>query len=311
MKDVGAEFTDFLKAYGSDDYYKLGNPSITEADIDAIFARHQANFDAWRRIPAEFKDAYGRAAPYMLEKAKTDPNFTENDARKAREEHHQNINPYSPVPKDLEAHPIYQSLIDRDIRITPAHIAAMALVANEFRKHGYSNSASEKISYESGLRKILHTERQKVLEDKTLTDSEKQKQLGIIDRQIDQTLLAEDKTKKNDAAINQPERMLIHMLRDTKRGKISTEDAAIQADLYIKQIIALNRMILLEKEMDGSLYQKVLRDEQRQILAAALANNNSDFQIEQTQLSAPAKDKPQTKLELDLIAMRNRAYQRR
>ena len=141
MSDVGTEFTDFLKAYGLSDFYKLTKPSITDAEINTIFARYKANFDAWRKIPSQFKDAYGRAAPYMIEKAKNDPNFTESDAQKAREEHRQRTNPYSPIPDVLAKDPFFDSF-----SITPAHVAAWKCMKNNLMKKDYTLGNAENLA---------------------------------------------------------------------------------------------------------------------------------------------------------------------
>ncbi|MBR2300125.1 MAG: hypothetical protein IJ870_06105 [Alphaproteobacteria bacterium] len=310
MQDVGKEFTDFLKAYNPDDFYKLGNPLISSADIDAIFDRNQANFDAWRKIPIDYKDAYGRVnPPCLIEQAKSDPNFTEEDAKRAKEEHDRHHNFYSPVPKDLEEHPIYHGLFERGMKVTPAHIAAMTLLANELQRTGYSYKTSEKVSHEFVLRKVLFLERQKIMNDVSLSLADRNDRLCFIDLGIKQTRLSEDKLKKDDAAINRPERMLMHFLRDVQRGKIDSQEALVQADLYVKQIISTGRMSCLQEEMGKSLYQKVLKDEQKQILEQALSHNRKFSPNEQSNAGV-VKEAPQTDLELNLIAMNRRIYQR-
>ena len=81
MADVGTEFTDFLIAYCLEDYNKLSSDSVTSADINAIFAKHKAKFDAWRKIPQWQRDKYYNKVPEeLLEKAALDPNFTDAEA---------------------------------------------------------------------------------------------------------------------------------------------------------------------------------------------------------------------------------------
>jgi len=308
--DIGEEFKVFLLTYDKEGYYTLANPDITDADINHIFDRNKARFDAWRKIPQRYRDG-GELERRMLDKAMNDPNFTETDAVELKEEYDKKINPYSPIPKDLEEHPIYQDLIDRGMKITPAHIAAMGLLANELMDRGYSNAASEKISQNSILRKVLFTERDKVEKDSSLSDAEKEKFLTKNAHQIDETRLLEDNIRKDDAAINMPERMLTHALRELQRGKISKGEASLQVDLYLKQIIARERLGCLQAEMEKSLYKKVLKPENKEILTASLATYQIDFS-ETKNLSAEEKIKtpapqntPQTQLEQRLLAMRH------
>jgi len=303
MNDVGEEFTDFLKAYGLSDYYKLSSSSVTDAEINVIFARHKANFDAWRKVPFEFRDAYGRIPPYLLEKAKHDPNFTATDAQLAKMDHDKAINPYSPIPSSLADHPIYQDLLAHGIIMTPAHIAAMRLLEDEMRRAGYSNTTAEAVSQNSILRKGLFEERRNLSQNSSLTDYQLA-ELKRIDTQIDTTRRQDDMRKKEDASINQPERMLMHTLRDLKRREISKNDASALTDLYLKQIVATNRQSLLGAEMGKSLYQKILKAEQRQLLEETLKDNGITFSNKPKENNFHPKDTPKTQVELALLAAR-------
>ena len=279
MSDVGTEFTDFLKAYGLSDFYKLTKPSVSDAEINTIFARYKADFDAWRKIPAKYKDAYGRAAPYMIEKAKQDPNFTESDAQKAREEHRENINPYSPIPKDLENHPLYNDLLSHGQKITPAHIAAMKIAADRLRNAGYSDHVAQKVGQESILRDILFAEYKQLQQTGIVSENGKENRKLDIEREIDASRISELELKKADARLFQPERMLMHTLRDLQRQKITKEEATLQVDLFVMQIIDMGRMPMLEEEMGKSLYSKVFKPEMREILQQSLRNNHADAHV--------------------------------
>ena len=68
----------------------------------------------------------------------------------------------------------------------------------------------------------------------------------------------------------------MHMLRDYQRGKISQDEALLKADFYIKRIVEIDGSLALAKEMSGSLYQKVIRADTKEVFERALKANGMD-----------------------------------
>ncbi len=305
MADVGTEFTDFLRAYCLEDYNKLSSDSVTSADINAIFAKHKAKFDAWRKIPQWQRDKYYNKVPEeLLEKAAKDPNFTETDAIENEEKYLHKNNPYSPIPEVLEESVFYHEILNIGVQITPAHIAAMKLAADQFNRNGYSAKTSEQLSMETIFNKALFERYAEISQDKTLSLSEQREQKARLEQLIDESRLRRVDIAFEDVKQNQPERALMLTLRSMQRGKIDRQQALPEIDAYVKRIIESERMDLLAAKMNESLYQKVLKPEIKEVLDYVLRENKADIRhldamkqkviqargLDHSRAKAPAKD---------------------
>ena len=51
MADTGTEFLSFLKANYPEDYSKLSSDAVSDALVNAVFTKHQEQFDIWKRFP--------------------------------------------------------------------------------------------------------------------------------------------------------------------------------------------------------------------------------------------------------------------
>lgn len=277
MADVGTEFTDFLRAYCLEDYNKLSSDSVTSADINAIFAKHKAKFDAWRKIPQWQRDKYYNKVPEeLLEKAALDPNFTDAEAIENEKKYLHKGNPYSPIPEILEESVFYHEILNIGVQITPAHIAAMKLAADQFNRSGYTARTSEQLSMETIFNKALFEKYAEVSQDKTLSLPEQREQKARLEQLIDESRLRRVDIALEDVKQNQPERALMLTLRNMQKGKIDRQQALPEIDMYVKRIISLERMDLLASKMNESLYQKVLKPETKEILDYVLKENKTD-----------------------------------
>ncbi len=281
MADIGDEFVEFLKAQFPGVLSELNSDKVDDITVTRTFEKYKSIFEAWLKIPLKYKP-FGRADGKMLEAAQKDPIFTENDAKRVDEEIKRESMPYEIAPKSWHDTPIFDDLIAYGIKMTPAHVAKQKLNADHLRRGGYSYHTAEKLAFEFVAVSLLVQKRNEILMQKNLSQDEKKKQLSELDEKINQRRKERLDTAKDDCLQNQPERLLMLMLRDFHRGKISKEEAVIKTDFYIKQIIRLDRVYALNEAMEKSLYQKVLNEESKDVLRRVMDANRESINPEMT-----------------------------
>ena len=288
--NIGDLFLQFLKAQNHlEAFNRLDSDSVSDAEINSIFSKYRADFDAWLKIPRAYKDAYGRAKPEMMEAAKNDPNFTESDAKAVQENSRASSSPYSFMPKAFSEDPLLEGIFigaGGTMLFTPAHAAKIKLKAESLQRTGYSTKASDKMADYSLAIKALFEKINQIELDPSLSDAEKKRQKDIAYKQIDCLRTEMVKTGKNDIYKNIPERGIMFALRACKKGTMRYEDAVQKVDAYVKQISKSGRMEELAVQMSGAVYTKILQEEQRSILHEALLNNGIDIKM----LEAMARD---------------------
>ena len=298
--NFGELFLEFLKAQNHlEAFNKLDSDNVSDATINSIFSKYRADFDAWLKIPRSYKDAYGRAKPYMMEAAKNDPNFTESDAKAAQKEYDSSQKPYSVLPKEFSSDSLLRDIFDSKMVFTPAHAAALSLHADYLRSIGYSNKASDQMAIDNLAVKTLFEKRKQIEDDESLSEAQKQKKLTKVDEKINPIRKRKLKTGKQDVYKNIPERGVMIALRACKMGKLDINKTLNLVDSYAEQISKTGRMEELAHEMSGPRFTKVLKDEQRSILYSALEKHGIDIKtlesiagksliINETALAKPA-----------------------
>ncbi len=238
MADIGAEFTRYLQAYDLEAFYKLCSDKVDDSLMNTIFARHRSQFEAWLKVPESYK-AYGRVCPpEVLESAKNDPNFTSQDAEKAKKEAEEKNSPYALIPDELKNHPAYDDLTSKGYKMSPAEVAAMILIAREFAKTGYSLKASEEIAADTALIRAY--------EKMPKTPENRKKRRDLQEKRL--------KGMKADLEKSQPERAFIRLLRDVKCGHISEAEAIPLLNEHIQNVIKLGRLENLALQMNSPMF---------------------------------------------------------
>ena len=238
MADIGAEFTRYLQAYDLEAFYKLCSDKADDSLMNAIFAKHRSEFEAWLKVPESYK-AYGRVyPPEVLESAKNDPNFTSSDAEKAKKEAEEKNSPYALIPLQLQNHPAYDDLTSKGYNMSPAEVAAMILVAREFAKTGYSLKASEGIAADTALIRAY--------EKMPKTPENRKKRRDLQEKRL--------KGMKTDLEKSQPERAFVRLLRDVKCGRISEAEAIPLLNEHIQNVIKLGRLENLALQMNSPMF---------------------------------------------------------
>ena len=277
MAKVDDLFLKFLSAQNhSSALNSVDKDDVSDATINYVFGRYKSEFDAWKIIVPPYKDAYGHVEDYMLAAAEKDPNFTQNDMKRVEEEHKKEIDAYTGVAQSWYNDPVFNDLLASDIKLEPRHLAKQRLESAHYQNRGYSYPAAEKIALNYVATIAFFEKRAQIATDKSLTDYERKKQLESIDEKINRSRTSRLDTAKADCLENQPERLLMHMLRDYQRGKISQDEALLKADFYIKRIVEIDGSLALAKEMSGSLYQKVLKNDAKEVFERALKANGMD-----------------------------------
>lgn len=277
MADVGVEFTNYLKAYALEDYYKLCGDKVEDSLMSAIYAKHHSQFDAWLKVPEQYR-VYGRVyPPEVLEQAKRDPNFTEADAEKAKKQAEEKKSPYSLEPYGLADYPAYKDLSAQGFHLTPHHIAIMMLIKEDTYKRGYSLEASEKFSAQTLFIRAY--------EQLPQTPENKQKR-----RQLQEERL---KNLKEDLIKSQPERAFIRLLRDVKNKKTSAYTATPVLNEYMQNIVHLNRIENLALQMNSPMFtnggEKSVENQTRMLWENALIYpNNIRLRVEKMRKSLPS-----------------------
>ena len=283
MAKVDQQFLDFLIAqYHNEAFNMVDGDNVPDTKVNYVMEKYKADFEAWRVIVPPYKDAYGHVKPYMLAEAKKDPNFTPNDMKRVEEQHNQSIDPVSGISKSWYEDPIFNDLVKSGITLTTEHLAKQQLTSMHYQNAGYSYQACQKIALDYVATIALFEKRFEITSDKTLSDEERQKKLAEIDDNITHARLERQKTQKEDCEKNQPEKILMHLLRDYQRKQISEADFLSKVDAYVKRIIEDDRLTMLGVEMSHSLYQKVLKQEPKSVFGKVLtANGISLNQMEQ------------------------------
>jgi len=261
MAQIDDAFFDFLKAYGHTSALNaLDTDAVSESRVNAIFSRHKDTFDAWLKCPGWLKDKYRNKIPYdILAKAAADPNFTEADALKADAEH--NKSKSSLVPSELEAHPMYKDMCSYGVRFTVAQIAAMKLMAESYKRNGYSHQGAEKIAATSALIGIGWDNFKKIGADPSLSAQQKQEQQDHLYQKINEARVYKHEVQLRDLEETQPERAFIRLFI---KGDEKSPDMLANSDNLIQQIIEMKRMDLLAEQIRGKTFEMRVRGKARQ-----------------------------------------------
>ena len=209
MADTGTEFLSFLKANYPEDYSKLSSDAVSDALVNAVFTKHQEQFDIWKKIPEYIRDKYnGRIPSEIMELARTDPNLTSLEI--------QNIEKNRPDAS--------YSVNLAVLNFAKEDYMAVGVATTAILLKGYSQKAAQRLAY---AKQIRH----KLANDESLGISpEQKKQLW------QETRINDRKTIKKDWCENQPEKMAVHVLKQLDRGKIDKDAALPKLDTLFKKV---------------------------------------------------------------------------
>lgn len=200
MADFSASFLEYLKIYNPSAYDKINADNVKPEELNALYNANISNYEVWDSIPQAIRnrypgmpvpqdvwDAAARGEIYTLREMEYHPEIKRvEEAREIVAEKH---NMPSDIVNDLAA---------------AAFIAAVAA--------GYSHHASHHLALNRQTRESLSEKA------RTNTLSDEERKIWLDTRKSDIEII------KKDWAENQPEKMLMRLLSQYNRGKLSPEE---------------------------------------------------------------------------------------
>ena len=215
MATIGEDLLTYLKAYNTEDHAKLTqSDDVPESLVTAIYNKHKTNFEAWRKVPAEFRDASGRVPEELMKKALNGETITANSVNKTNQ-----------IPENLAA-----DMVAAGIMLSDADMSRIAKTATQIAMLGYGVEAARTLAADRTVREKIS---QKMQTGAPLNETEKK--LWRKTRENDA------KSIEEDWKINQPERYAIHIMKKFNSGKIPPELALPEIEKYIGKAVSLNR----------------------------------------------------------------------
>lgn len=215
MSSIGEDLLIYLKAYNAEDHAKLTqSDDVPESLIMAIYNKHKTYFEAWRKVPAEFRDASGRVPEELMKKALNGETINENTVSKNNQ-----------IPTKLAA-----DMVAAGIMFSDADIVFITKNATQIAMLGYGLDAAKTLATDKAVRQKIS---EKIKTGAPLNETEKK--LWRKTRENDA------KTIEEDWKIHQPERYAIHIMKKLDSGKIPPELALPEIEKYIGKAVNLNR----------------------------------------------------------------------
>lgn len=230
MTDTGTDFLTFLKANYPEDYGKMSKDNVDDALVNAVIAKHQAQFDVWKKVPERIRDKYqGRVPDDILEAARTDNNLTINEVHKIEEERN-----------DALSIPSLASIYDNPI-IT-------GIVLSEVAKHRIAEKTQHMCnngcSHKNAMVLAISNETQKALREESNSGKITKKDIKQAWKQIREKQL---ESLKDEYYNENPVKGLVHIAKKLNRGKIDKETALPQMDALMKKVKDMDRAQELEE----------------------------------------------------------------
>ena len=243
MATIGEDLLTYLKAYNTEDHAKLTqSDDVPESLIMAIYNKHKTYFEAWRKVPTEFRDASGRVPDELMTKALNGETINKNTVQKDKQ-----LPEVSIVTHAQQVGIILSDADTANIASTAAHIAIL----------GYSLDAAQKLATNKTIREKIS---QKLKSGQPLSEGEEN--LWRATRENDA------KTIEEDWKMNQPERYAIHIMKKLNSGKIPPELALPEIEKYLSKTANLNRTDHLYTELQR---QKARLDKMRAETKSAIS----------------------------------------
>lgn len=181
MASSTSDFERFLYANYPDDYRKVTTKGVPDDVMEAILSRHRSHYDIWKDIPEWVKSEYGDKLPSEVLNG--------------------NITPRQFVNKEIEENSVknvnHDTIFDLDFMDF-----GMALIAK-----GYSYDAVATMAKNRATRNQIWA----TTNDGQLELTEEQKALWRETRESDKTTIT------NDWKYNQPEKYLMHIVKEMSR----------------------------------------------------------------------------------------------
>ena len=248
MSSIGEDLLIYLKAYNAEDHAKLTqSDDVPESLIMAIYNKHKTYFEAWRKVPAEFRDASGRVPEELMKKALNGETINENTVSKNNQ-----------IPTKLAA-----DMVAAGIMFSDADIMFITKNATQIAMLGYGLDAAKTLATDKVVRQKIS---EKIKTGAPLSETEKK--LWRKTRENDAQTIEED------WKIHQPERYAIHIMKKLDSGKIPLEQALPEIEKYLGKTANLNRADNLYAELQRQQTRLVkMSDETKSAISALLKKN--------------------------------------
>lgn len=233
MADIADDFLTFLKAYFPEDYGKVSRDNVSDSVVVSVMSKHKDRFNNWLKVPQTIRDEYfGRVPSDILRAAQTDNNLTVDECRDIEDKRTYNTPSY-----------ISDELGDGIVLSDDEKKTILNNAMNIMMK-GYAFETAVRLSKNAAFRS-----RMEELEKQGEITHERHMQIRQDSRKDDK------KSIKTDWANNQPEKLLINIIKKIDAGKISAVEAIPQAFELYKALKEKGR----EAELEELLRQPVSR----------------------------------------------------
>ena len=205
LDDFSPEFRRYLEYMG-----KMPGENATPEMLNSIYSDNHGKFETWDKLPEALKNRYKGSVPQDVLDAAARDEFL--------------------VLREMEYHPEIKYANDARERVEEQYLAPND-ISGDLAKAAFVGAMIAGYSKEASADLARHAQIRENLSDKARngTLSEEEKKAWAESRQAD------IKTIQKDWTENSPEKLLIHVLSDYNRGKLSKEEVTpMIADLMQK-----------------------------------------------------------------------------